>query len=163
MSYADLMRRVTGITLITTPTELLEKAAEYCDYVEATPLQSQNAAVHKGDVTVYQLDKARAMTLKGFAAYLGLTVPQLRGTDTSEAWNTALAKIEQVFYTQKYELAAAGLLNASIVSRELGLADKVDNTSSDGSMTPKSTIDMGALSTEALAELAAATGAYDDT
>ena len=37
---------------------------------------------------------------------------------------------------QKFMGAAADLLNANIISRDLGLADKKDHTSSDGSMTP---------------------------
>ncbi|MCY1561074.1 hypothetical protein D9M68_982870 [compost metagenome] len=46
---------------------------------------------------------------------------------------------DQIIYTQKFELAAAELLNPLFISKHLGMADvtKVDHTSSDGSMTPK--------------------------
>ncbi len=36
--------------------------------------------------------------------------------------------IEEVMFTQKFEGAAVGAFNANIISRELGLVDKVDST-----------------------------------
>jgi hypothetical protein len=39
-----------------------------------------------------------------------------------------IARIENVIYSQKFTAAAAGLLNANIIARELGLADKQDVT-----------------------------------
>ncbi len=55
-----------------------------------------------------------------------------RGKDLSEI----VAKAEEVIYSQKFAGAAADLLNANIISRDLGLADKTDHTSSDGSLAP---------------------------
>jgi hypothetical protein len=43
-------------------------------------------------------------------------------------------------FDQKFAGAAAGIFNASIISRELGLADVTDHRSTDGTMTPKPTV-----------------------
>ena len=40
----------------------------------------------------------------------------------------------------KYEGAAVGAFNANIIARDLGLTDRKDLTSSDGTMIPKPTI-----------------------
>ena len=44
---------------------------------------------------------------------------------------------EQTIREQKFMGAAAGFFNHAIIARDLGLVDKKDLTSSDGSMTPK--------------------------
>ena len=52
---------------------------------------------------------------------------------------TVIERIEQTVYSQKFEGAAAGLLNANIIARDLGLADrredKIDVTSGGESIT----------------------------
>ena len=49
--------------------------------------------------------------------------------------------IAKVIRQQKFEGAAAGLLNHAIIARDLGMADKHDHdhTSSDRSMSPQAT------------------------
>jgi hypothetical protein len=46
-----------------------------------------------------------------------------------------------VIYEQKFTGAAADLLNPNIIARDLGLADKQDHQSSDGTMTPQGVSD----------------------
>jgi hypothetical protein len=67
---------------------------------------------------------------------------------------------EDVIWQQKFSGAAAGLLNAAIVARELGLADKSELTGRDGGpiQTEDVTADADAF-TRRLAGLAASTGA----
>jgi hypothetical protein len=44
----------------------------------------------------------------------------------------AIERAESVIYTQKFTGAAANLLNANLVARELGLADKTELQGKDG-------------------------------
>ena len=44
--------------------------------------------------------------------------------EMSKDFSTIISRIEEVIYNQKFQGAAADLLNANIISRELGLADK---------------------------------------
>ena len=60
-----------------------------------------------------------------------------------------------MIYEQKFTGAAAGLLNPNIIARDLGLADKTDHASSDGSMSPQPAVvmNLSALSDEELDQL----------
>jgi len=46
-----------------------------------------------------------------------------------EGWAEAVELVEQAIYNQKFEYAAAGLMNATIIARDLGLAEKTVTTS----------------------------------
>jgi hypothetical protein len=48
-----------------------------------------------------------------------------------------MVRVEDAIFRQKFEGASADLLNANIIARDLGLADKKDLSSTDGTMTPK--------------------------
>ena len=47
-----------------------------------------------------------------------------------------MAWAENVIYRQKFEGASADMLNPNIIARDLGLANKKDLSSTDGSMSP---------------------------
>src|SRR5690606_22908798 len=70
-----------------------------------------------------------------------------------EDFSDIVEQVEAVIFSQKFEGASGGFLNASIISRELGLADKQDLTSSDGSMSPKPALDASKLTDEQLRSL----------
>ena len=57
--------------------------------------------------------------------------------ESSKDFIEVLTRIDDLFYSFKFEGAAAGILNANIIARDLGLKDAKDHTSSDGTMTPK--------------------------
>ena len=82
----------------------------------------------------------RAMSLHGLCMFIGIA----RSTwdewkKTRADFSEVIAKVEDAVFRQKFEGASADLLNASIIARDLGLADKKEHTSPDGSMTPAPT------------------------
>lgn len=115
--------------LYETPEALWEDAREYFDWTEDNPLREQKLAQDGGAPVKVSLDRMRAMSLKGLCIFLDIT---------ENCWKTwkderpDLAdiqwKIEALIFTWKFEGAAAGMLNAGIISRELGLAEKRENT-----------------------------------
>jgi len=64
------------------------------------------------------------MTLQGFCAFTGLSMVTLYEYDKQDGYTNIIAQAREVMYGQKLEGAAAGLFNASIIARELGLAEK---------------------------------------
>ena len=73
------------------------------------------------------------MTIGAMCTFLDIT------RKTWEEWRNTRAdlsgvigRVDQIIYTQKFEGAAADLLNANLISRELGLADKQEHTGKDG-------------------------------
>ena len=47
-------------------------------------------------------------------------------------FSTVITDIEKTIYTQKFQGASADLLNANIISRDLGLTEKTELTGKDG-------------------------------
>lgn len=115
-----------------TPDELYEACVGYFKWVEDNPLEEQKAFHSQGVVTKTNVQKMRAMTLNGLQLYVGVSHGQWSKwrSDTAKDSRPDLQPVmewaEQVIYEQKFTGAAADLLNANIISRELGLADKQD-------------------------------------
>lgn len=119
--------------------DLWDACAQYFQWVDENPLQE--AIVYQGELNEKQAKPLmRAMTLDGLCIFLGITDQtwynyKKRGDDFLEVITMA----ESIMRTQKFQGASAGLLNANIISRDLGLKESTehDHKSSDGSMSPK--------------------------
>lgn len=122
-----------------TPEQLWESCQEYFKWVADHPFQEQNAAAFKGDITKYNLTKQRPMTIGCLCLFLDFDY--VTWLDYSKNKGEAFSKVcqaaEQTIREQKFMGAASGFFNHAIIARDLGLVDKKDLTSSDGSMTPK--------------------------
>lgn len=125
--------------LFTTPELLWEAACEYFEWCEANPLkESQAKVVSNGQgegssIEIIELPVIRAMTVSQLCLYLGCNEAYLRQfkaklTENDKDFATVINCIEQTIYNQKFQGAAGNLLNANIISRELGLVDKSDMT-----------------------------------
>lgn len=145
-----------------TPEEMIEACCEYFEWAENNPLFEAKPFAYEGVVTVEPIAKARVFTLTALCAYIGITLPTWGNwrRDRPE-FKEAIAWVESIIYSNKFEGASAGLYNSNIIARDLGLADKTDLMSSDGTMTPKPALDTSKLSTDALAEIMAAADATD--
>ena len=122
--------------IFSSPDHLWESCCEYFQWVEDNPLIEMKPFAYQGVVTQEEIPKMRAMTLTGLCLFLDISAQTWRDYRALEDFIGVIAQAESVIYEQKFTGAAADLLNANIISRELGLADKQDLTSSDGSMTP---------------------------
>lgn len=125
-----------------TPADLWEACVEYFDWIEANPLQEVQAFAYQGMVTKEPLPKMRAMTLTGLRLFLDVNADTWLSYKSNKDYTEVITQAEEVIYNQKFTGAAAGLLNPNIIARDLGLADKKDHTSSDGTMSPKSPRDL---------------------
>lgn len=124
--------------------ELLREACvEYFDWVEANPLWEMKAFAFQGVVTQEPVAKMRAMTKGGLCLFLGIdqtTWNRWREGDDQDFCRVT-HDAEEIIRCQKFSGAAADLLNANIIARDLGLTDKgeINHKSTDGTMTPKIT------------------------
>lgn len=110
-----------------TPADMMADARRYFDWIEANPLYEQQFVGKDGRPE--SVKKLRAMTLRGFYAFTGVSADSWEAQYRARPeFAKVIAAIENVIWTQKFEGAAAGLLNASIITRELGLADKVEQS-----------------------------------
>lgn len=132
MSYYDRYMK-KGPTVYLTPAALLKAGCEYFDWCVKHPLKEAKTYQWQGNIIRAKEDKVRAFTWKGLASHLGITVAQLnRHRLSGDKWAETIELLEQIIYTQKFENAAAGLLNATIISRDLGLAEKSEVSGTAG-------------------------------
>ena len=134
---------------------LWDACCEYFQWVEDNPLLEMKPFAYQGVVIQEPVAKMRAMTINGLCLFLDIDETTWRAWREVDDFSTVVSRAEKIIYEQKFTGAAADLLNPNIIARDLGLADKKDLGSSDGSMTPRG-IDASKLSTAALAEILAA-------
>lgn len=128
------LRSKHGRNLTFSDPDLLWAAArEYFDWVNSNNLIA--IEFNGKDAKRCEVPKTRPFLITGLALYLGVSRTFI--TDHKQRLNRpdcqvprkdelleVIERIENVIYVQKFEAAAAGLLNGNIISRELGLADK---------------------------------------
>lgn len=131
------------------PMALLQRAYDYIEWCENNPLYKteQLNKVGKGTVmedgtyippeTMVEMPLVRAPTLQGFAVQfcgvssqyfydLRMHIKEGRVKDIDGNWLNVLDMIRDLIFDKQYANAAAGKLDGRIVSRYLGLADKVE-------------------------------------
>lgn len=112
------------------PTALWEKAIEYFDWVEANPVKSHKVF---GTGFASEEKRMRAMSIKAFCTFANISRSTFDNYRSNEGdyvnYLGITERIEAIIYNQKFEGASAGVLHASIISRDLGLVDKKDITS----------------------------------
>lgn len=107
------------------PQQLLNACLEYFRMVNENPLTSEKVGFSKGKVCRTTIEHPRAMTVWGLSSFLGITTPTwYEWRKNRKDLKDVIDFVEQTIKQQKFEAAAAGLLNANIISREMGLADK---------------------------------------
>ena len=112
-----------------------EAACEYFGWVEDNPLWENKPTQYQGDVIDIPTDKMRAMTNEGLCIFWGVNtkyLSQFEGeldleTQSGKDFSNVIGKIRDVIRSQKFAGAAAGILNANIIARDLGLADKQES------------------------------------
>jgi hypothetical protein len=109
-----------------TPDDLWISCCEYFEYVEDNPLQEERAFSTKLGIAKVDLNKKRAMTLAGLRVSLGLSEAGYNHYREREEYKWVTNAVADIMYSQKFEGAAAGLLNPNIIARDLGLADKTE-------------------------------------
>ncbi len=103
------------------PEDLLDACYQYFQWVEENPLYESKAFANADTKTI---PKMRAMTIGGLCIYVGIGRTTWDEFKKREGFAGVIAQVEQILYTQKFEGAAADLLNGNIISRDLGLKDQ---------------------------------------
>lgn len=110
-----------------TPEILKEASNEYFNWCVKHPLYEEIIQSGKR----FTVAKMRAMTLKGLCIFLDIKTTTLdnycdKENESYKDFLEVTTRIKEIIETQKFEGAAAGLLNANIIARDLGLKDKTE-------------------------------------
>ena len=126
-----------------TADDLKSACLEYFEWNEANPLYKDQLVTFQGSATHEPVSQMRAMSLHGLCMFLDIS----RGLWNQ--WRTTrpdflevIDMVEGAIFRQKFEGASADLLNASIIARDLGLADKKDVTTDGKPLLGAITINM---------------------
>lgn len=127
---------------------LEDLADEYFQWCVDNPLLEED---YRGkDATRVEIKKLRAFTYEGLTNYLRCNVQYFNDferalkekgveetTDADKDFSSVIQYIRNTIRQQKFEGAAAGQLNANIIARDLGLADKTQvGGDPDNPLTP---------------------------
>lgn len=107
---------------------LWEACCEYFQWVEDNPLWEDKIMSANGEPVSTPMFKMRAMTLEGLCLFLDISPRSWHGwRDTKDDdFLRIIERVDQIIRDQKFSGAAAGLLNANIIARDLGLRDASD-------------------------------------
>lgn len=106
-----------------TPKILWEAASEYFEWCDANPLMSYEW--NGKEPIKCELEKMRPYTLKGLCIFLDVNEKYFNQfTETTEEYSNVCTRIRDIIHTQKFEGAAAGLLDRMVIIRDLGLIEK---------------------------------------
>lgn len=114
------------------PEQLWDAATQYFTWVEDNPLWEDKLVTFQGEATHEPVAKMRAMTLGGLCLFLDIDRQSWDNYCKRKDFFGITATIAETIRTQKFAGAAADLLNANIIARELGLADKQELTGEGG-------------------------------
>ena len=107
------------------PQACYEACIEYFQWCEQNPVLEERVGFSKGRAVRAIVPHPRAFTLWGLSIFLGIS------TDTWFIWRkereshrAVISWAEAAMKEQKFTAAASGLMNANLIAREMGLADK---------------------------------------
>jgi len=118
--------------IFASPEQLWEACCEYFGWIEANPLYEAKAFAFQGIVTVESLPKMRAMTISSLCIFLDIDVTTWHAYRDKKDFSLVTTRVDEIIRTQKFQGAAADLLNPNIIARDLGLTDKSELTGADG-------------------------------
>jgi len=105
---------------------LHQACLEYFEWVDENPLMAVELVKYQGNATQVQVPKMRAMTIVGLCNFLGIARSTWAEHRAKPDFSDICERVEGMIFQQKFEGAAADMLNASIIVRELGLIDRQD-------------------------------------
>jgi hypothetical protein len=111
------------------PEQLWDACTQYFTWVEDNPLWEIKPFNNQGEIVEAPIAKMRAMTIGGLCIYLGMARRSWDEYRKREDFLPVIEMAEEAIRDQKFSGASAGLLNANIIARDLGLSDKQDVTS----------------------------------
>lgn len=118
--------------IFATPDDLWSACVEYFDWVDKHPLYEAKPFAYQGDVTIKNVAKMRAMTIDGLCIFLDIARRTWDGYCERDDFVPVTTRVAEIIRTQKFQGAAAELLNANIIARELGLADRSELSGAGG-------------------------------
>lgn len=108
--------------IFSSPEILLEACLEY--FEETDKRKWKKIEYHGKDATQCVVPNETPYTITGLYIFLGIGRETWYEYKKRQDYSEVIAHIENIIFTQKFEGAAVGAFNSSIIARDLGLAEK---------------------------------------
>lgn len=105
-----------------TPEDLWVRCIDYFEHIDNNPIIRKVTTIGEKGIFVAENEHKRPYTWEGLYLFLG--VESLDRYRENPEYAGILTRIRQAIYSQKLEGAAAGVFNANIIARDLGLTEK---------------------------------------
>lgn len=120
-----------------TPDDLREACLEYLEWADHNPLIEEKHFCAQGQIFTAELKKPRAVTIVGLCLHLGIHRHTWQNYRISDEFDLVCDEVEDRMKQYKFENAVAGLMNPTLIARDIGLVEKQEvKHSSDGTMLP---------------------------
>lgn len=121
--------------IIESPESLWENACEYFKWCNDNPIYE--ISFMGKDVQQVEIPHPRVYQKPAFAVACGVSCWNVINSlkTVNEDFFKVITRIEEIIYTQKFEHAAVGMFNASIIARDLGLKENIDATTNGKDIT----------------------------
>lgn len=107
------------------PEDLLADCIGYFEWLEKNPLFEDKLNAYQGVVTHEPVAKMRAATIFGLCVHLGISQQTWGEYRKKPGFSEVCQYADDMIRDQKFSGAAADLLNANIIARDLGLKDGI--------------------------------------
>lgn len=128
-----LIRGVGRPKIYETPDDFQRACEEYFAWCQKNPLLEHTVMNTKSGLQNVQIEKVRCFTVLGLCNFLGISRQTLEDYGDREEFVDTFTRVKEIIYNQKFENAAAGLINPQFIGKDLGLVDNKDiNHKNDG-------------------------------
>ena len=114
------------------PDDLWERCCNYFEWATDNPILEHKPYVSNGEDVNLQIEHPQVFTKEGLRSYLGISKNRYKELKEDPEYADVIERVETQIYVNKFNGAAANVMNPMIISRELGLRDKLEHTGADG-------------------------------
>jgi len=126
--YWKLRKRTGAHKKYRSAAALWKACVKYFEWVDENPLYETKAFSYQGDVITEDIPLMRAMTVSGLCVHLGITRKTwMTYGEQDHPFSEIHGEVSEIIWANKFEGGAAGLLNANLIARDLGLRERTDN------------------------------------
>jgi len=125
------LRSRHGKPKIYTPSSLWKKACEYFQWIDENPIEEIETKTNGDNKTIKITKHAKPYTESGMCVFMNINTDTwtdyCSNKNGYEDYSVVSMTIKNIIKTQKFEGAATGLFNASIIARDIGLSEKIEH------------------------------------
>lgn len=133
--WKDGYSPLKGNATFKTAKELHKACCRYFEWAEKNFYVEEQVSLGKNGLETRKAAKMRAFTIQGLCRFIGINYQSWQRYRKEEGYEHLAPVVEWAdacIFEQKFTAAAVGLMSASFISRDLGLADKTEITGADG-------------------------------